>query len=190
MGDTWTLFHLVHLSSKSRPRSSGIESVRIRAFPIISGICFRIILSHSETIRKICCTSFDEKRSNNKSDLIIFNPSYWSQLIQTKFSIRVNPNQSKLRLISTEFLICINSKESDSFRLRIYLDWEFGLYQSELRLIRIDNVVWINVSDWIRIKRIKSDGFSTFSVIFCFLLFYMVQLIHIEFPLSFGIKLN
>ena len=55
-------------------------------------------------------------------------------LIQTEFSIRINPNESEVGLI------------------RINSDWKFDLDQSELGLIRNKNLV----SDWFAFMRIHA----------------------------------
>ena len=69
---------------------------------------------------------------------------------ETKFSIRINPNESEVGMIRNNF------------------DWKFGLDQTELGLIPIDldwklgfGLVRI-LSDWcLGINRIKSDWFLT-----------------------------
>ena len=53
-------------------------------------------------------------------------------------------NQSYL--IRTKFLIRINPNDFDLGFIRINSDWKFGLDQSRLKLIRIKNLVRIDVS--------------------------------------------
>ena len=81
------------------------------------------------------------KTVKNQSDLIRLN---------SETSIWMNPNQSE-----TRFSIQINPNESKVGIIRINSDWKIGLDQSDLGLIRIH-------SDWcLRINRIMLDCFLT-----------------------------
>ena len=88
----------------------GIYPEPIRTIPIHSNIYIWANANHSEPIRITFCISFDEKRSQN-------NP------ILSKASIRMNPNQvfnpnkSELGLVQTEFSIRINPNHSDLSKL-------------------------------------------------------------------------
>ena len=76
--------------------------------------------------------------------------------INSETSIRINPKLS-FQSRSTR----INPNHSDLGFIRIDSDWKFGLDQSKLRMIWIENLVsdW---SDWcLGINRIKSDWFLT-----------------------------
>ena len=66
---------------------------------------------------------------------------------ETKFSIQINPNQSKPELIQIEFLLRVGTN-------RINFDWKFVSDQAEIGLIRIENLV----SAWFGfIKIVASD---------------------------------
>ena len=76
--------------------------------------------------------------------------------VQTKFSYEryeVLPWQKYRIGIHSDISIRANANESEVGMIRINSDWKFGLDQSELGFIRIENLV----SDWFGMIRIGSD---------------------------------
>ena len=120
---------------------------------------FRINKNYSDSFRYLYPSQCELFRSNpknvlylvwwktvkNQSDLIRLIPKDQSEPIRNQV---FNPDKSELRLIQTEFSIRINPNESKVGLTRIDLDWKLGF-----GLVRIH-------SDWcLGINRIKSDWF-------------------------------
>ena len=131
--------------------ASPVESIGLKFIPNQSELFRYMYPSQCESFRtnpKNVLYLVRWKKVKNQSDLIggkIPNKSEWIRA-------RIDPNR------------IFNSNHSDPRSIQIDSDWKFGLDQSELDFIRIEDLARIHSDSCLRLNRIKSDWFSTFFI--------------------------